>query len=245
MELLSMKSSRQKNKKKILYQDEASYIANLPGIIVVKDLDYLVTAITNDCARLCGFKNFEQALGHIDHDMPSKIAEIADEFLKLDKQSVSLNKKLHAIQVLNYDSEWRVILSVRTPIVNENNEVVKLHLTAIDITDTNLSRGILLLGSSDKKIINMVNQQANYIIDSCHQPFNLTEKQEVCLFLLVRGKTMKQIANIMKISIKTIEDHINSIKTKLNCTTKSQLIEKAINSGFFYYIPNSSLTKTI
>jgi DNA-binding CsgD family transcriptional regulator len=217
--------------------DEASYIANLPGFICVKDLNYAVSAISRDCALLCGWKGPEQAIGHTDHDIPCEAAKYADEFIKLDKLSVATAKKLQSVQIISYNSEWKVILSERTPAIDENNSVTKLYISAMDMTNTSYSKGILLLGIADKKMINTVNKPANYIVDYDHQPLPLTQKQELCLFLLIRGKTMKQIATILGISIKTVEDHLDSIKIKLNCHSKTQLIEKAIESGFFYYIP--------
>jgi DNA-binding CsgD family transcriptional regulator len=231
-------------KNKIHNVDEVSYIANLPGIICVKDANYVVSALSRTAANLCGWKSFEQAIGRPDHDMPCKAAEIADEFIKLDRLSITAKSNLQALQVLCYGSDWKVLLSERSPFMEKEGAFAKLYISVIDVTHTYLYKGILLLGSNDNKTIAMPNHQVNYIIDRSHQTLPLTEKQEICLFLLIRGKTMKQIAFIMGISIKTVEDHLNSIKTKLACYTKSQLIEKAIDSGFFYYIPRS-LLKTV
>lgn len=65
----------------------------------------------------------------------------------------------------------------------------------------------------------------------------LTDRQESCLYLLVRGKTVKEIAKDIHLSPRTVEDHLTKIKEKMNCKKKSELIEKAINLGFLYYIP--------
>jgi len=67
----------------------------------------------------------------------------------------------------------------------------------------------------------------------------LKNKQKECLYLITQGKTAKQVAKIMNLSPRTIEDHINIIKNKLNCQYKSELIEKAINSGFVGFYSNS------
>jgi DNA-binding CsgD family transcriptional regulator len=56
----------------------------------------------------------------------------------------------------------------------------------------------------------------------------VTKKELECLHLLVIGKTMKEIANILNISSRTVEDHLNNIKFKTGLTYKSQLV------GFFY-----------
>jgi DNA-binding CsgD family transcriptional regulator len=54
----------------------------------------------------------------------------------------------------------------------------------------------------------------------------------------MRGKSMKQIASILNLSVRTVESYFALIKLKLGCNNKSQIIEKAINSGFLHYIPD-------
>jgi DNA-binding CsgD family transcriptional regulator len=49
-----------------------------------------------------------------------------------------------------------------------------------------------------------------------------------CLYHLVKGKTMKQIAAALSLSPKTIEHYLDIIKRKLNCYSRSELIEKAL-----------------
>ena len=45
----------------------------------------------------------------------------------------------------------------------------------------------------------------------------------------------------MNISARTIEDHIAALKVKLDCNTKSQMIEKAINHDFMSFMHESLL----
>jgi DNA-binding CsgD family transcriptional regulator len=57
----------------------------------------------------------------------------------------------------------------------------------------------------------------------------LSKRQEECLFLLVRGKTTKEIAQALCLSPRTVESYINEIKIKMSCSSKSQIIEKVFN----------------
>lgn len=61
----------------------------------------------------------------------------------------------------------------------------------------------------------------------------LTHRQKECLFLLTRGKTAKQIGQTLRISHRTVETHIVSLKNKMHCTTKDQLIEKVFDAEVF------------
>jgi len=56
-----------------------------------------------------------------------------------------------------------------------------------------------------------------------HNKF-ITKREAECLCYLTFGKTGKEIARILKISPRTVESHLNTLKGKLNCITKSELI---------------------
>lgn len=60
----------------------------------------------------------------------------------------------------------------------------------------------------------------------------LTKQQASCLYYLVRGMTMKQIAATLNLAPKTVEHYLDAVKIKLNCFTRSELIEKALAMGF-------------
>jgi len=62
-------------------------------------------------------------------------------------------------------------------------------------------------------------------------PYLLSKRQKECLYLLVRGKSNKEIAKILHLSPRTVEEHVNEVKSKMSCSTKSQVIEKAFNEG--------------
>jgi DNA-binding CsgD family transcriptional regulator len=55
----------------------------------------------------------------------------------------------------------------------------------------------------------------------------IASRELECLYHLIKGLTLKQIAQIMRISARTVEHHINNAKTKLNCYRRSELIFKA------------------
>lgn len=59
----------------------------------------------------------------------------------------------------------------------------------------------------------------------------LSKRQIECLSLLTMGKTAKEIANTLNISIKTVEDHIRILKIKLKCNRKSDLCYAGIRNN--------------
>ena len=49
-----------------------------------------------------------------------------------------------------------------------------------------------------------------------------------CIYLLILGKTIKEIAYDLKISHRTVEEYIKDLKINFKCTSKSQIISRLI-----------------
>jgi DNA-binding CsgD family transcriptional regulator len=59
--------------------------------------------------------------------------------------------------------------------------------------------------------------------------FKLSARQIECLDLLAKGMTYKQIATTLNLSSRTVEHYIETIKTKLDCESRHDLITKYLN----------------
>lgn len=59
----------------------------------------------------------------------------------------------------------------------------------------------------------------------------LTANEIKCAELILQGKTAKEIAKILALSYRTIEDRINALKSKFNAQNKADLIVKLIKNG--------------
>lgn len=60
----------------------------------------------------------------------------------------------------------------------------------------------------------------------------LTQKEIECASLLLQGKSAKEIAYALQLSVRTIEDRINSLKFKLVAKNKSDLIVKLLQVNY-------------
>ncbi|GAH00959.1 unnamed protein product, partial [marine sediment metagenome] len=69
--------------------------------------------------------------------------------------------------------------------------------------------------------------------------FQLTKTEAECLYFLIRGYTSREVGDLLNKSHRTIESHAEKIKSKMNCHSKSQMINKAINSGYVHIVPES------
>lgn len=217
--------------------EKFEFVACLPGLVGVKDVNSTYVMLSEGCAKLLGWKSAFETQGKTDYDIPCQVVEFADEFVKADKKIITTSLPMMGLCIQKYSTGWKILLAERKPIKNVDSEVIGLLDTAIDITDSGLVTYYLNLYRSDNKFLGKCIKPAFYILSATHSPLPLTEKQESCLFLLIRGKTIKEIAKVLGVSPRTVECHLDAIKIKLHCQYKSQLIEKALDNGFLYYIP--------
>jgi DNA-binding NarL/FixJ family response regulator len=75
----------------------------------------------------------------------------------------------------------------------------------------------------------------DYVLKSSAKPSsayaNLTAREREVLQLLAEGKSTKQIANSLTVSIKTIESHRSRIMEKLNIHSIAELTKYALREG--------------
>jgi len=212
------------------------FIFHIPGLAAVKDLNSIYQRITPDLVDVLGWRNSEQCIGKTDHDLPCKASESAEFYIEQDKKVIEKPAPLASLEVQQYADGWKLLMCERRPIKNNNDEVIALFSYGINCSKRHLAKDYWSLYHIDKKFFNNATP-VSYILSQSHSPLNLTEKQEICLFYLIRGKSVKEIGQLLKLSPRTVESHIDAMKLKLYCEKKSQLIEKAIMSGFVNYIP--------
>ncbi len=77
----------------------------------------------------------------------------------------------------------------------------------------------------------MLNVFLSKTSDTSADTHTLTTRQREVLQLLAEGRTAKEIANLLKISSRTIEFHKSQILTRLNLHTTADLIKYALTHG--------------
>ena len=180
------------------------------GLFSIKTNELKFHKITQNVATLVGWKSPEDAIDKTDYDLPSKIADLADQFVQLDRSILAREKKLVSLEAYCYNSGWKVLLCERNPFKIGPDAFISCNV--IELTNSFLLKNFFLLSESDKKI---TYESRRYILSDDYFPFDLTERQKTCLSLLVRGKTVKQIAA----NFKFIEEN----NRRTHCDSKEKI----------------------
>ncbi len=73
---------------------------------------------------------------------------------------------------------------------------------------------------------------SRYYLSGKHRNIYLTKREAQCLTALIDGLTAKETARLLKISHRTVHIYLESVKQKLGCQRRSELVTKAHESGF-------------
>lgn len=226
------------------HQLESVYQWGLPKLASIKDLKGRIVAATPAVTKLLGF-NHPQEMIHTplyDEELPCKARLLGRVFSQEDRASIT---DIEGFKTLNWcyyaNNQPRLILNEKSSLLNKEGKLIGYQCQAIDITKTNM---INLSGLVSKLHKNQVigGQFSISLLEEIPD-FKISKRQLHCLYYLLRGFTYPQIAEALKLSLRTVETHIEALKNKLYCDSKQQLIEKAISMGYLSIIPESILNQ--
>lgn len=224
------------NSQELFQINAETLLTHLPLSIVIKNASLSFVAANNKAGELTGFKNPADMIGLDDSQLNCPASTLYEEINKQDRLVLEGGNQFFLdIGYYSGSDDLTVLYTSKRRVLDEKKRLfVLVSTTEIPlITINNRLSCIISSFKNRKKCIN------SYQLKTDINPFKLTDKQSECLFYLLRGKGIKEIALILKRSPRTIEDHINLLKNKFNCFTRSQLIEKAFQLGFGQIIPPS------
>lgn len=120
-------------------------------------------------------------------------------------------------------------LSIKIPLFKKQGDLAGLFGISFKLQDTFSNQSMALInhfGNLSNVLLNSANK-FNFNADK-----EITKREDQVLSYLVLGDAIKDIAKKLFISIRTVESHIESIKSKLNCNRTSQVISIALRSGY-------------
>ena len=73
---------------------------------------------------------------------------------------------------------------------------------------------------------------AAYSLGAKYGKTYFTKREAECMVWLLKGKTINSVANILRLSPRTVEYYIKNMKIKVGCRTKFELIDLIYASDF-------------
>lgn len=220
----------------------------MPGAWGCKDKESTFIYANEEYGKIIGVRNHEDITGMTDYDMPCDTVKCAGMFREQDKTVISTGKRMRILDIHPFSGQvWKAYIFTKTPLLNEEKRIVGTVFHGMDITDASmLEMGTVLTRLAVESVPNdLLGGQTSYLIGNNFKNIKLTERQSECLFYLLRGKTAKQMAKILNISHRTIEEYLEQLKCKFNVVTKYDLINKAIECGYLNVIPETLFNRQL
>jgi len=216
-------------------------VRQLPGFAAWKTPDSKYASANQLCASLAGYKTVDDYIETTDYHWKCPAVEFAERIQAQDQYVFENKSSWRSFNILKFSSnEYIYYISNKSIIYAPCGEMMGLLFlgTVIHCSEIIKSLHALLPPSQNQNNVCNILQIVNEDIQA-----NLSQRQSECLFYMIRGKTSKEIAQILHLSYRTVEDYIQQTKDKFRCHTKSQLMEKAMEQGYWYQIPTSLIKK--
>jgi DNA-binding CsgD family transcriptional regulator len=221
------------------------FIHQMPGFVAWKTPDSIYAGANDLCAKLAGYQNVDSYLGTKDYEWKCEAVEVADKIRQQDELVLKTKKAWHSFNILKFSQSLTYYFSQKSVLYLPGGEILGVLFIGTIVTDASILKMFNTVVKNDPQKTNAKIQCNIYSIVKENDEYQLTPRQEQCMFYLLRGKTSKTIANILGLSVRTVEAYIDDIKNKFQCMNKSELIEKAISTGYFHRVPASLIKNNL
>lgn len=228
-----------------IYQNiSESILWQMPNYVGWKDINSVYLGCNKNFTELAGYSGIDSMVGIMDEDLKCGAAECAKIFREQDKEAMKYNSRtildIHRFS----DGKIRTCISKKTPLRDKQGTIIGTITQTSEINKAILKKiGGLLIESNSK--YNMRETNSITLLTDKDDKYKLTKRESECLFYTLRGKTAKEIARILKLSPRTIEDYLDKVKMKFFCASKSELISKAFEDNYLTTLPMSLLPNSL
>lgn len=165
----------------------------------------------------------------------------AENYQKQDQQILLSNQPNIFLDSGEYHRGQLVFITIKHPIYDQKNIPQGVLGISIPVYEPNLYKVVLYLNKTLGEFTH-IKPPEQFLSTYRHTHFlsKLSKREKECLFYLIRGFSVRMIAEKLGLSKRTAEDYIENAKNKLGCSCKSELIELALQCyglGELLYIP--------
>lgn len=207
--------------------------------IFVKDKNSQYIEANDVFLSFYGFNHVEELRDKTDYDLPS--ASFAEQYITNDRVAITAGELQVIEEVKGKNGHHSLILTNKYPFSNPETQQSGVVGVSRFLNLSTLGSLPAWARNSDVtqlKISDTLFKQT--LRQNTHTP--LTERELDVLYYFLHGLSQKKIADKLNLSIRTIEDHIDHIKFKLQCGNKDQLFDFATCYGLMNIIPRKSLS---
>jgi len=188
-----------------------------------KNTEGAYLGVSEQFLHFSNMHSYDEVIGKTDAELIWR--NQASTMMKNDQEVIRTKQnRIYVESALSHDGKINQFLSLKRPFHSTAGKLIGTYGLSVLLNEkTNIHSALDMVSC----IIDPFNLRKNKLIapTSTH---NLTPQQFKCLLHLVKGMTIRQIATTLELSPKTVEHYLDAVKTKLNCSSRSELISKAL-----------------
>lgn len=190
----------------------------------ILDEDGQTVKINESGAVVIGFDSERDALGRT---ILCVSTDNSGKELHHNTMKAFYDKRMYVFEEdqVKLDGSINSYLTIKMPCYNESNERFGIYGCSI------LLGKHALIPALDTLSGILPNFQLSILRERYQHPLsqlNLSQRQQQCLLLAIRGKTAKESAKIMGLSYRTVEEYLQNARVKMAVSSKKEMIEKTI-----------------
>jgi DNA-binding CsgD family transcriptional regulator len=207
-------------------------------IYIIKDVEHRYQEINTLFAKLTNSRDNHSIIGKTLYEIDAPISAHASLMYASETDVLMTQQPKSLFGIFTYHSNIIKAMVMQLKPVLKDGVSQGVSLVARFVDDTVINR----LGLNDL-IERHKNKKCNlHLTQTIEEKIDgLSHRESETLFFLLRGHTAKEIGKHLEISNRTVETHIESIKNKLDCQTKKEIIELGHINGYIDIIPESLL----
>lgn len=189
-----------------------------------KDIEGYYLGCNDAMAERYNFPSRHTLVQNTDYFLPVRKIE-ADSFRQNDSDVIKKNLTAQFYEPETVFEKETLQLSIKTPLRAKDGTVVGVLGLSRDLPQSptnDIYQHLCEMDGLSHSVGAFANDLDKWKIQK------IPARQEECLFYLVQGMTIKQIARQTNLSPRTVEHYLDALKSKLNCHSRSQLITKAL-----------------
>lgn len=210
---------------------------DLPASVFWKDIRGVYLGCNDVMADLAALTTRQAVIGIDDNELVGE--EAARQFVDNDREVIESGKP----QVVDefYRNNRGILIkgfSTKAPLFDGNGSLVGLYGISFleEVTEDDQLKSRKLPSDIQNQYTELLTQ-TNRVAASYHSTKlpaieKLSAREAQCLQMIAKGLTAKAIADKLDLSKRTVETYIESVKSKLGCHNKTELIVAAIKHKY-------------
>lgn len=208
---------------------------SFPGSVFCKDKNGKYLEVNAVQIYIFGCASADDILGKNDCDFTNM--DSAQSWNKNDNDVIYSGKPKTIIEHLHngpFEKQAMPFLSHKFPLKNKSNKIIGIFGMSFLLDNVKAKQNWLTESGfqAKSKYLEFLNaiELHNYQITGNYGNVQLSKREMQCLFWCAKDKTAKKIADILGLSPRTIESYLITLKNKLNCSSKYELINIALKN---------------